>query len=115
MPAEYRNFEVKAIDSKTPEASANKNVVLTSGAELAQFDLLSHVVNDNVISYDDDQSQANCELYVVTVVNAAGVTLTATEGKYYNLTAVGTYAAVIAVEDEFGNRTDVQIYIYVNA
>ena len=115
LPAEYRNFEVKAIDSKTPEASANGNVVLTSGAELAQFDLLSYVVDNNILYYYDETSEMNCEVYVVTVVNAAGVTLTATEGKYYNLTAVGTYAAVIAVEDEFGNRTDVQIYIYVNA
>ena len=115
LPAEYRNFEVKAIDSKTPEASANGNVVLTSGAELAQFDLLSYVVDNSILYYYDETSEMNCEVYVVTVANAAGVTLTATEGKYYNLTAVGTYAAVIAVEDEFGNRADVQIYIYVNA
>ena len=115
LPAEYRNFEVKAIDSRAPEASANGNVVLTAGAELAQFDLLSYVVNNNVLYYYDETSAMNCEVYVVTVVNGAGATLTATEGKYYNLASVGTYAALIAVEDEFGNRTDVQIYIYVNA
>ena len=115
LPAEYRDFEVKAIDSKAPEASANGNVTLTSGAELEQFDLLAYLLDNNFISYYDETSQMNCEVSIVKVVNATGATLPVSEGKYYNLKTVGNYTAVVAVEDEFGNRTEVQINVQVIA
>jgi hypothetical protein len=115
LPVEYRDFEVKAIDSKAPEASANGIVSLTSGSDLEQFDLLAYMLDNNFIYYNDETSQTNCEVSIVKVVNATGATLPVSEGKYYNLKNVGNYTAVVAVEDEFGNRTEVQIYVQVTA
>ena len=116
LPNEYKKMDIRGIDSKAPEASANGNVVLKSSADLAKFDLLTYLTENNAYIYaDNDSLNENCEVYIVKVVNAMGATLTATDGKYYNLQNAGDYAAVIAVEDEFGNRTDVQIFIQVNA
>ena len=90
-------------------------VTLTSGAELEQFDLLAYLLDNNFIDYYDETSQMNCEVSIVKVVNATGATLPVSEGKYYNLKSVGNYAALVAVEDEFGNRTEVQINVQVIA
>ena len=115
LPNEYKDFEVKAIDSKAPEASANGSVVLKSSSDLEKFDLLAYLLDNNFIYYYDETSQPNCEVSVVKVINAVGTTLAVSEGKYYNLKNVGDYAALVAVEDEFGNRTEVQIYVQVTA
>ena len=103
LPSEYRNMEVKAIDSKAPEMMVLGVAELTSSASLAAFDLLAYLTEAGVYTVTDNVStSANCTVYIASVVYQNGKEVVAVDGKY-DLRAVGGYAVKLIAEDEFGN------------
>ena len=115
LPSEYRNMVIKAIDSKAPDVAVSGTVELTSSEALAQFDILAYIQDLGIYTITDDVSYAeDCVVYMIGVINAANQEVSAVNGKY-DLCKVGTYTALLMVEDEFGNQAEMRVTINVNA
>ncbi len=111
LPTEYKNLVIKAIDSKAPQLTVNKDVELTAGASLASFDLLAYLQAEGVYTLTDDVSAAqDCVVYLSVSKNGAQLTVS---GGKYDLSAAGAYEVVVTAEDECGNTAEAIVNVIV--
>lgn len=110
LPTEYRNMDIRPIDSAAPTAGARNTIALDAGS----YDLASYLQENGTALelYQDNRSEGNaCVVRILAVVSQTGVTVNASAGKY-NLNA-GEYAVAFEVEDECGNIATFEIRVIV--
>lgn len=112
LPTEYRNMDIRPIDSAAPTAGARNTFALNAGT----YDLASYLRENGTALelYQDNRSEGTaCEVRILAVaMYQTGATVNAIDGKY-NLTA-GEYTVAFEVEDECGNISTFEVRLIIN-